>query len=43
MENIVTLFDRFASHVDAALDQLVAKGQLPADLDRRGGEANARN
>jgi arginyl-tRNA synthetase len=35
MEYIVTLFDRFASHVDAALDQLVAKGQLPADLDRR--------
>ena len=35
MDYLVTLFDRFASHVDAALDQLVAKGQLPADLDRR--------
>lgn len=32
---VTTLFDRFAAHVDAALDQLVAKGQLPADLDRR--------
>ena len=32
---IMTLYPRFAAHVDAALDALVADGTLPADLDRR--------
>ena len=31
----MTLFHRFAAHVDAALDALVAAGSLPAELDRR--------
>mgnify|MGYP001028948030 FL=1 len=31
----MTLYSRFAAHVDAALDALVAAGSLPADLDRR--------
>jgi arginyl-tRNA synthetase len=31
----VTLYARFAAHVDAVLDQLVSDGSLPADLDRR--------
>ncbi|WP_373475514.1 arginine--tRNA ligase [Sphingorhabdus sp.] len=30
----MTLFEKFAVHVDHALDALVAKGSLPADLDR---------
>src|SRR5688500_10390469 len=32
----VTLYARFAAHVDAALDALVTDGELPADLDRKG-------
>lgn len=31
----MTLYSRFAAHIDAALDTLVADGRLPADLDRR--------
>jgi arginyl-tRNA synthetase len=31
----VTLFARFADHVDAALDALTATGSVPAGLDRR--------
>ncbi|WP_298673045.1 arginine--tRNA ligase [uncultured Sphingomonas sp.] len=31
----MTLYSRFAAHVDAALDALVAAGSLPVDLDRR--------
>lgn len=31
----MTLFTRFAAHVDAALDTLTAAGTLPAGLDRR--------
>ncbi len=31
----MTLYARFAAHVDAVLDQLVSDGSLPADLDRR--------
>lgn len=31
----MTLYTRFAAHVAAALDTLVAAGTLPADLDRR--------
>ncbi|WP_066551215.1 MULTISPECIES: arginine--tRNA ligase [unclassified Sphingomonas] len=31
----MTLYTRFAAHLDAALDALVAAGQLPAGLDRR--------
>jgi arginyl-tRNA synthetase len=31
----MTLYHRFAAHIDAALDTLVAAGTLPADLDRR--------
>ena len=31
----MTLYTRFAAHLDAALDQLVAAGTLPAGLDRR--------
>ena len=31
----MTLYARFAAHLDAALDRLVAAGELPADLDRR--------
>ncbi|TCP33323.1 arginine--tRNA ligase [Sphingomonas sp. BK235] len=31
----MTLFTRFAAHVDAALDALTAAGTLPAGLDRR--------
>ncbi|MFN0046543.1 MAG: arginine--tRNA ligase [Sphingorhabdus sp.] len=31
----MTLFEKFAAHVDHALDALVANGALPADLDRR--------
>jgi len=31
----MTLYTRFAAHVDAALDALTAAGTLPADLDRR--------
>lgn len=31
----MTLFNRFADHVDAALDALVAAGSLPEALDRR--------
>jgi arginyl-tRNA synthetase len=31
----MTLYHRFAAHIDAALDALVAAGTLPADLDRR--------
>lgn len=31
----MTLYTRFAAHVAAALDTLVAAGPLPADLDRR--------
>jgi len=30
----MTLFEKFAVHVDHALDALVAKGSLPAELDR---------
>ena len=30
----MTLFEKFAAHVDHALDALVANGALPADLDR---------
>jgi arginyl-tRNA synthetase len=30
----VTLFSRFADHINAALDTLVERGQLPADLSR---------
>lgn len=30
----MTLFSRFADHINAALDVLVARGQLPADLSR---------
>jgi len=30
----VTLFSRFSDHIDAALDALVARGALPAGLDR---------
>jgi arginyl-tRNA synthetase len=32
----VTLYARFAAHVDAALDQMIDQGLLPAGLDRRG-------
>lgn len=35
MTDIMTLYSRFAAHVDAALDALAAGGALPADLDRR--------
>lgn len=31
----MTLYARFAAHIDAVLDSLVAAGDLPADLDRR--------
>jgi arginyl-tRNA synthetase len=31
----MTLYARFAAHLDAALDRLVAAGDLPADLDRK--------
>ncbi|MFM9828286.1 MAG: arginine--tRNA ligase [Sphingomonas sp.] len=31
----MTLYPRFAAHIDAALDALVASGALPAALDRR--------
>ncbi|HEX8387426.1 MAG TPA: arginine--tRNA ligase [Sphingomonas sp.] len=31
----MTLYTRFAAHIDAALDTLVAQGTIPADLDRR--------
>jgi arginyl-tRNA synthetase len=31
----MTLYHRFAAHIDAALDDLVAAGTLPAELDRR--------
>ena len=31
----MTLYPRFAAHIDAALDALVSAGTLPADLDRR--------
>lgn len=31
----MTLYPRFAAHLDAALDALVASGQLPAGLERR--------
>ncbi len=31
----MTLYSRFAAHVDAALDALVAQGMLPSDLDRQ--------
>ena len=31
----MTLYTRFAAHLDAALDSLVAAGTLPGDLDRR--------
>lgn len=30
----MTLFSRFSDHIDAALDALVARGDLPAGLDR---------
>ena len=30
----MTLFEKFAAHVDHALDALVAAGTLPADIDR---------
>ncbi len=30
----MTLYSRFAAHVDAALDRLVAAGTIPANLDR---------
>jgi arginyl-tRNA synthetase len=30
----MTLYTRFAAHIDAALDTLVAAGDLPADLSR---------
>ena len=30
----MTLYTRFAAHLDAALDALVAAGDLPAGLDR---------
>jgi arginyl-tRNA synthetase len=32
---IMTLYTRFAAHLDAALDRLVAAGSLPGGLDRR--------
>ncbi|MCW3847559.1 arginine--tRNA ligase [Sphingomonas sp. LB-2] len=32
----MTLYARFAAHLDAALDALVASGDLPAGLERRG-------
>ncbi|PAX08702.1 arginine--tRNA ligase [Sphingomonas lenta] len=31
----MTLYTRFAAHVDAALDALAAAGTIPADLDRK--------
>lgn len=31
----MTLYHRFAAHIDAALDALVASGDLPSGLDRR--------
>ncbi len=31
----MTLYARFAAHIDSALDALVASGQLPAGLERR--------
>ena len=31
----MTLYTRFATHLDAALDTLTANGVLPAGLDRR--------
>ena len=31
----MTLYHRFAAHIDAALDALVASGDLPGGLDRR--------
>ncbi|MFD1789075.1 arginine--tRNA ligase [Sphingomonas floccifaciens] len=31
----MTLYPRFAAHIDSALDALVASGQLPAGLERR--------
>ncbi|WP_375287598.1 arginine--tRNA ligase [Sphingomonas sp.] len=31
----MTLYHRFAAHIDAALDDLAAAGTLPAELDRR--------
>jgi arginyl-tRNA synthetase len=30
----VTLYARFAAHIDAVLDALVADGQLPAGIER---------
>ena len=35
MRAAMTLYTRFAAHIDAALDALVATGDLPADLNRR--------
>jgi len=32
---VMTLYTRFAAHIDAALDTLVAAGTLPGGLDRR--------
>jgi arginyl-tRNA synthetase len=31
----MTLYTRFAAHIDAALDTLTAAGTLPAGLDRK--------
>nr|WP_209023162.1 arginine--tRNA ligase [Sphingomonas jejuensis] len=36
MDAFVTLYARFAAHVNAALDGLAADGRLPADLPRSG-------
>ena len=35
MRATMTLYTRFAAHIDAALDTLVSTGDLPADLNRR--------
>ncbi len=35
MRAAMTLYTRFAAHIDAALDTLVSTGDLPADLNRR--------
>ena len=34
----MTLYTRFAAHLDAALDALLASGDLPAGLGGRGGD-----
>ena len=39
----MTLYIRFAAHLNAALDALVAAGDLPAGLERRAVTVEARS